>query len=283
VEKSLIKVYRPREAQDEMREMWEARWAEQPLDERYYANILHWSAYPRLFHRYLSGWPGFVLEAGCGLGRYVRYFHQQGWPAVGLDYTISSLARVHDFDDTLQLTGGDVRRLPFASETFAAYVSLGVVEHFEDIAQRDRALSEAWRVLRPGGLAFVAVPHQHLISRLRGKPPEESEGLFYQYLLTPDEAREMLADAGFVVLDTLLSNKIKWFLDSKLGKYLVYLLRRIRRRQGQVDEVSGGPNDLKPQESTFERSVRVVAQRINHLLPGSVFGHMVAVIAAKPD
>jgi SAM-dependent methyltransferase len=179
------------------------------------------------------------------------------------------------------LSGGDVRTLPFANETFAAYVSLGVLEHFEDIAQRDGALSEAWRVLRPDGLALVAVPHCHLICRLRGEQSGD-EGLFYQYLLTPDEVREMLIGAGFEVLGTYFSNQIQWILDSRLGKHLLHVLRGTRSRQSRVDELSGTLNGSGLQESILKRFLKAVAKGVDCLLPGNVFGHTVMVIATRP-
>jgi len=51
----------------------------------------------------------------------------------------------------------DLRELGFRPGVFAAYISLGVVEH--DPAGPDAILREAWRLLEPGGVLLLSVPY----------------------------------------------------------------------------------------------------------------------------
>lgn len=60
----------------------------------------------------------------------------------------------------LRVMPGDANELPVADAIADAVLLLDVVEH---IARPERALSEAARVLRPGGVVIVTVPHRGLL------------------------------------------------------------------------------------------------------------------------
>jgi MPBQ/MSBQ methyltransferase len=59
---------------------------------------------------------------------------------------------------------GDAEALPFATDAFDRYVSTGSIEYWPD---PQRAIAEAYRVVRPGGRAMVAgpVPPRHRLAR----------------------------------------------------------------------------------------------------------------------
>jgi MPBQ/MSBQ methyltransferase len=72
---------------------------------------------------------------------------------------------------------GDAERLPFATDGADRYVSAGSIEYWPD---PQRGIAEAYRVLRPGGVAVVAGPvrPRHPVARRLADawmlfPPEE--------------------------------------------------------------------------------------------------------------
>ena len=103
---------------------------------------------------------GAILEAGCGLGRYVFYLSELDIFCIGLDFSKEAIAKIHKFQKECNLNvkifRGDVRSLPFKDNSFAGYISLGVIEHFEEGPLR--ALKEAYRILCPGGIAIITTP-----------------------------------------------------------------------------------------------------------------------------
>lgn len=139
---------------------------------------------------------GKTVEAGCGLGRYNFIFNRFGVDMEGLDFepkTIDSLLtwqKENGFDASFIV--GDVTNMPYEDNSLSGYISLGVVEHF--IEGPHRPINEAYRVLRPGGVAIITTPARSLYLRYRdvwmrglkdtirkiiGKPAAEQK--FFQY------------------------------------------------------------------------------------------------------
>lgn len=89
-----------------------------------------------------------VLDLGCGKGRFARPLAEAGAEVVGIDLSAGMLAEAVGF----AAVRGSARRLPFAAATFDAVVAVEVFEHLDAI---DQVLSEARRVLRPGGVLAI--------------------------------------------------------------------------------------------------------------------------------
>lgn len=101
--------------------------------------------------RALLSQPGIerVLELGCANGWNMSRFAQYGRPAIGLDVIPRRirLARVHG--PTMLASGLQV---PLQNSSIDFVYVQHVLHHVSDVPA---ALSEAWRVLRPGGFLFL--------------------------------------------------------------------------------------------------------------------------------
>jgi SAM-dependent methyltransferase len=92
-----------------------------------------------------------VLDVGCGEGELARFLPEGAW--VGLDDSAEMLARAPQPN-----FHGDASSLPFPGGSFPSVALLYVLYHLTDPA---RALADAWRVMRGGGLIAVAAPSRH--------------------------------------------------------------------------------------------------------------------------
>ncbi len=105
-----------------------------------------------------------ILEAGSGLSAVVITLRKMGYRVFGMDYAVNALHTSHAYDATLPLLAGDVHHLPFADNSLGAYLSFGVLEHFEH--GMGAALAESYRVLRRGGVLVLTIPYPNVVNRL---------------------------------------------------------------------------------------------------------------------
>ncbi len=96
-----------------------------------------------------------ILDAGCGTGGTTRALAALA-PTVGVDVhpRALALAREHAAGS---LVRADVARLPFASASFDAVVSVDVLYH-RRVADDAATLAEFARVCRPGGAVVLWLP-----------------------------------------------------------------------------------------------------------------------------
>lgn len=95
----------------------------------------------------------------------------------------------------------DIRYLPFLDNSFGAIYSMGTVEHF---GETEQALSEIYRVLKPGGKAIVGVPNRHdLFLRPFQVFLLKSLGLYafgYEKSFSRSEFSQMVRRIGFKII-----------------------------------------------------------------------------------
>lgn len=105
-----------------------------------------------------------IIEAGCGLCAWLIKLHSLGYTIEGIDFDPNVVKRVTEYDPELQVDERDVTATGYDADTFGAYISLGVVEHFEE--GPEKALAEAHRILKPGGIMILTVPYNNFLRKL---------------------------------------------------------------------------------------------------------------------
>jgi SAM-dependent methyltransferase len=98
-----------------------------------------------------------VLDAGCGMGRYLRIAAESSARLIiGLDLSQAVLAARELTSDRrdVAIVRGDLLRLPFAAGRFDQIYSLGVLDHTPDPRQ---AFLELVKLLKPGGRIVIWV------------------------------------------------------------------------------------------------------------------------------
>ncbi|MFN8195064.1 MAG: class I SAM-dependent methyltransferase [Nocardioidaceae bacterium] len=102
-----------------------------------------------------------VLEVGSGAGQCSRWVRSQGGRAIGLDLSHRQLQHSRRIDQSTGVAVPSVRgtatHLPFADDSFdVVFSSFGALQFVADI---ERAVAEAARVLRPGGRYAFSITH----------------------------------------------------------------------------------------------------------------------------
>ncbi|GAA3149869.1 methyltransferase domain-containing protein [Streptomyces sp. SID486] len=143
-----------------------------------------------------------VLDIGCGLGGpAIRLAQRTGAEVVGISVSLKQVERANELAEAAGVSGkvsfqhGDAMNLPFDDASFSAVWMLESVMQMPD---RTAALTEAARVLRPGGrLALTDNYERETISEER-RPV--IEGILKRYLTQSPASFEayptMLREAG---------------------------------------------------------------------------------------
>jgi ubiquinone/menaquinone biosynthesis C-methylase UbiE len=115
-----------------------------------------------------------LLDGGCGTGNYAAALTSLVGQVTAIDFSAGMLAlaraklAAEERAGRIAFHRGSIAALPFAGETFDAVMFNQVLHHLEEGADptyggHARALAEAWRVLRPGGVVVVnACTHEQL-------------------------------------------------------------------------------------------------------------------------
>jgi SAM-dependent methyltransferase len=190
---------------DRTRDAWRAIWDETDIDRELQTRGYARSRWIR--ERFVPHLPSNapLLEAGCGLGSELIGLAGDGYRVVGVDYVTTALTRLKAHRPGLSLAAADVHALPFRDGTFGAYLSFGVLEHF-DFGPAP-ALREAHRALRAGGTLVLTVPSPNLVWRLvraRRRWPGSRAAERVGYFETAYSARDLVRyvrETGFDVLE----------------------------------------------------------------------------------
>jgi arsenite methyltransferase len=110
-----------------------------------------------------------VLDVGCGRGLVAieaarrvpqgRVYAVDIWQAADLSgnspEAIRANAAIAGVENRLAIDTGDARQLPYPDASFDVVSSMAAIHNIEDTEGRRKAVSEVWRVLRPGGQILI--------------------------------------------------------------------------------------------------------------------------------
>jgi ubiquinone/menaquinone biosynthesis C-methylase UbiE len=168
-----------------------------------------------LLRRHLPAAPAAVLDVGGGPGTHARWLSADGYAVHLVDPVQSHLEQAAASGScTTEL--GDACALTAEDGSYDAVLLLGPLYHLPERTDRLRALREAWRVVRTGGLVAVAAIGRHaalldyaatgrlgpasapsLGAELASGRHEASLGFTTAYFHTVEELRSEMVDAGF--------------------------------------------------------------------------------------
>jgi ubiquinone/menaquinone biosynthesis C-methylase UbiE len=153
----------------------------------------------------------FVFDCGCGMGAYLMTMGKlRDLKLVGLDGDIERLHWARRERVPASLLNGNIFHLPVADGTFDKILFSEVLEHLSDDR---RGLCELHRVLKPGGVLALSVPHAHypfwwdpinsVWIRLGGKPIRKGPiaGIWsnHERLYEPQDLIQKVQEAGFAL------------------------------------------------------------------------------------
>jgi len=141
---------------------------------------------------WISPPPSTLLDIGCGDGAFIRVLAQRlpGVSVTGIDPVMHE--RVEQVG-RIRFARASVEQLPFTPDTFDVCVASLSLHHWNDVVA---GLSEAYRVLRPGGYLVIGDPllKGWLSNRFLGWLAQKTDGGAFA---DPVELIAKLERAGF--------------------------------------------------------------------------------------
>lgn len=202
-----------------------------------------------LLLRHLPPPPGVVLDVGGGPGVYANWLAEQGYEVHLIDPVPLHVEQARQADRVRRgrplasSRAGDARRLDWATASADAVLLMGPLYHLTERADRLRALQEAARVTRPGGLIF-AVGISRFASLLDGlaagylrdpdfariverdltdgqhrNPTRHSAYFTTAYFHHPDELQEEIREAGLTILEAVAIEGPGWWLPQPFAAW----------------------------------------------------------------
>lgn len=187
--------------------------------------LLEFARSQEILLRYLPPAPAVVFDIGGAAGIYSVWLTSLGYRAFLLDlvHKHAALARTAG----VQSVQGDARALPYSDACSDVVLLMGPLYHLTERKCRVKALAEARRMLRPGGVVFAAcicryaslmaalvlglldnpyfapILRRNLDEGQHRNPDGDPQYFTTAYMHLPDELRDEMEEAGFTMEDLL--------------------------------------------------------------------------------
>ena len=143
------------------KDYWTQRWVAIPADEP----MRNANAYPLKYALMtVESKSQKVLEAGCGAGRVLRYYHNQGYDIVGMDFISEAIEKLKAADATLKAEVGDITKLKYADASFDVVLAFGLYHNLEQ--GLEESVRETFRILRADGKVCASFRADNIQTRL---------------------------------------------------------------------------------------------------------------------
>ena len=164
-----------------------------------------------------------ILEAGCGAGRILRYYHNKNFRIVGIEFIKSAVEKLRLIDKSLDAREGNILNLDFSNNFFDVVLSFGLYHNFQG-DDLSKSLRETYRVLKNEGKLCASFRADNIQEKIidfinNDKSSEKKE--FHKMNLKKKEFIKLLEENGFVIENVFnVQNmpflyKFRFFRDKK--------------------------------------------------------------------
>lgn len=177
-----------------------------------------------------------VLDACAGTGRYAFFLAGLGHEVTAMDIVGSNVEMIRclstskpRLNEICEGNACDMSRFP--DESFDTVLLMGALYHIESKSEREKAISECMRVLKPGGLLAAAYINRNalfLCSFYRNDDPspqslQESLNVYNKgvcdcfFTSTPKDTEDMLSKCGVEKISDIGTDGIGYAVADKLN------------------------------------------------------------------
>ena len=239
----------------------------------------------KVFRGYLPA-KGKILDGGCGFGQWSIILDEFGYDLEAVDFNKQAVNIIKEHFPNLSVSVGDVLKLRYPNDYFDGYISMGVVEHFEE--GPEKVLEEAHRVLKDGGAFLVSVPYFNPLRKIkspwgklyfrRNNLGRNNKGKFYQYAFSVGEFRKILRESGFRVMKVIPYDVTKGLKDEI--PLFNYFRQKLKGEMSVMKVKVNNPTKIRNSISRLRKYLKTIVQ-LN--LIRRFAGHMVLFVSYKEN
>lgn len=155
------------------KDYWFERWSNLPVD----SEMSNVNIYPlkNSISTIKGDKKGKILEAGCGNGRILRYFHNKGYKIYGIDFIQNAVNKLKKADKSLLVSTQSILKTDFKDEEFKYILAFGLYHNLKnDILP---ALDETCRILQKNGILCASFRADNLQNLILDKVSEKRQNL----------------------------------------------------------------------------------------------------------
>lgn len=211
-------------------------------------NYRHWSIFRSELEALARKWrKGSLLNIGCAHGPDFLPF-RENFKLCGIDFSYEMLqfARKYSekFDFNPDLLLADAVKLPFPDNAFDWAISVAAYHHIKGEEERQAALNELRRIMKPGGEAFITVwnrwqPRFWFKGREVEVPWRTKDRILYRYyyLFSYSELERMAEQAGLQVQKSYPENAYRFPLKF-FSRNICLLVRKEDYKYDLIDRTT---------------------------------------------
>jgi SAM-dependent methyltransferase len=208
------------------------------------------------------------LDVGCGAGTLMRAAGTLGWRVIGTEVAPAAAEAVRSAG--LDVRVGELGALPLEPAGFDVVSLVEVVEHVPDPAA---LLTEAARLVRPGGAVYLTTPHARGISaRLLGTRWS---------VVAPPEHLQLFSASGITAVLRGAGLEVRSLRTHAVNPY--ELMRAVRPRAGAAPFRTTETSYRLNEALSSNRTGSVAKGVANAVLSTLSLGDSLKVVAVRPD
>lgn len=146
-----------------------------------------------------------ILEAGCGAGRILKYFHYKKYNIIGIDFIEGAIKKIINSDKKINALRDDILKTRFKNEEFDTILAFGLYHNFQK-SNFIKALIETKRILKQGGILCFSFRSDNIqnfiLDKIKNKDSNfDTNKKFHKLNLKENEIIEILKENKLKILE----------------------------------------------------------------------------------
>ena len=146
-----------------------------------------------------------ILEAGCGNGRLLKYYHNNGYDIFGIDFIDSAVKKLKKSDNSLKVEKMSIFNTNFSDNKFKFILAFGLYHNFKDDILN--ALIETNRILSNSGVLCASFRADNIQNKIidylyeKRYKGDRKEKFYHKSNFKKSDLKKMFKASNFKIIE----------------------------------------------------------------------------------